>query len=146
MLPIRVAGLQPATQGAGLEDVAISDQLLAGLERAVDPDGDGATDDHVPVAVVGVNSPYAGFARSPEARAVARRGRRSGRSWSRPPAARARRPAPDGTIGSPARAPDALAVGALAAPGAVARVDLERRRRRRAAARRCSPAPRRPAG
>ena len=70
VLPIRVAGLQPATQGAGLEDVAISDQLLAGLERAVDPDGDGATDDHVPVAVVGVNSPYAAFERSPEARAV----------------------------------------------------------------------------
>ena len=70
MLPIRVAGLQPATQGAGLEDVAVTDQLLAGLERAVDPDGDGATDDHVPVAVVGVNSPYAGFDASPEARAV----------------------------------------------------------------------------
>ena len=89
VLPIRVAGLQPATRGAGLEDVAISDQLLAGLERAVDPDGDGATDDHVPVAVVGVNSPYAAFERSPEARAVrnaagarhARRGarRRGGR-------------------------------------------------------------------
>ena len=71
VLPIRVAGLQPATQGAGLEDVATTDQLLAGLERAVDPDGDGATDDHVPIAVVGVNSPYAGFGASPEARAVA---------------------------------------------------------------------------
>ena len=70
VLPIRVAGLQPATSGAGLEEVATSDQLLAGLERAVDPDGDGATDDHVPVALVGVNSPYAGFAHSPEARAV----------------------------------------------------------------------------
>ena len=70
MLPIRVAGLQPAAQGTGLEDVAVSDTLLAGLERAVDPDGDGATDDHVPIAVVGVNSPYAGFERSPEAQAI----------------------------------------------------------------------------
>ena len=55
-------------RGAG--GVAISDQLLAGIERAVDPDADGATDDHVPVALVGVNSPYAAFERSPEARAV----------------------------------------------------------------------------
>ena len=96
VLPIRVAGLQPATRGAGLEDVATSDQLLAGLERAVDPDGDGATDDHVPVAVVGVNSPYAAFERSPEARAVrsaaaARHARRRAqrRARARPPGRRA---------------------------------------------------------
>ena len=94
VLPIRVAGLQPATQGAGLEDVAISDQLLAGLERAVDPDGDGATDDHVPIAVVGVNSPYAGFERLAGGARGRGAPRSSARSSSRPPAARARPPGP----------------------------------------------------
>src|SRR5215218_2507400 len=113
VLPIRVAGLQPAGQGSGLEDVAITDQLLAGLERAVDPDGDGATDDHVPIAVVGVNSPYAAFERSPEARAV-----RAAAALGTLVVA------PAGGEGS-AAAPDALAVGALAAPRAVPRIDLK---------------------
>ena len=69
MLPIRVAGWQREASGRWAV-FGRTDQLLAGLERAVDPDGDGATDDHVPIAVVGVNSPYAGFEDSPEARAV----------------------------------------------------------------------------
>ncbi len=124
VLPIRVAGVQPATQGAGLEDVATTDQLLAGLERAVDPDGDGATDDHVPVAVIGVNSPYAGFGRSPEARAIAGAAD-LGTLVIAPAGGEGIAAGPAGTIGSPAAAEDALAVGALAAPGAVARVDLE---------------------
>jgi len=124
VLPIRVAGLQPATQGSGLEDVAISDQLLAGLERAVDPDGDGATDDHVPVAVVGVNSPYAGFERSPEARAV-RAAAALGTLVIAPAGGEGGAAGPQGTVGSPAAAPEALAVGALAAPEGVARIDLK---------------------
>ncbi len=124
VLPIRVAGLQPATQGAGLEDVAVSDQLLAGLERAVDPDGDGATDDHVPIAVVGVNSPYAGFEDSPEARAVAGAAD-LGTLVVAPAGGEGAAAGPDGTIGSPAAAPDALAVAALAAPQSVAHVDLQ---------------------
>ena len=70
VLPIRIAAAQATGQGAGTEDVATTDQLLAGLEHAVDPDGDGATDDHVAVALVGVNSPYAGFERTPEAEAI----------------------------------------------------------------------------
>lgn len=124
VLPIRVAGLQSATQGTGLEDVAISDQLLAGLERAVDPDGDGATDDHVPLAVVGVNSPYAGFDASPEASAV-RGAAALGTLVIAPAGGEGAAAGPNGTVGSPAAAPDALAVGALAAPTAVARADLE---------------------
>jgi len=124
VLPIRVAGLQPATQGAGLEDVAISDQLIAGLERAVDPDGDGATDDHVPVALVGVNSPYAAFERSPEARAI-RAAAGLGTLVVAPAGEEGAAAGPEGTVGSPAAAPDALAAGALAAPEAVAHVDLE---------------------
>ena len=124
VLPIRVAGVQPATQGAGLEDVATTDQLLAGLERAVDPDGDGATDDHVPVALIGVNSPYAGFADSPEARAVAGAAD-LGTLVVAPAGGEGLASGPDGTIGSPAAAADAVAVGALAALGAVARLDVE---------------------
>src|SRR5215207_9540566 len=124
VLPIRVAGLQPATQGSGLEDVAISDQLLAGLERAVDPDGDGATDDHVPIAVVGVNSPYAAFERSPEARTL-RAAAALGTLVVAPAGGEGAAAGPDGTVGSPASAPDALAVGALAAPEGVGHVDLE---------------------
>ena len=49
---------------------ARSDQILAGLERAVDPNGDGDTSDHVAVALIGVNAPYAGFTHTPEAQAV----------------------------------------------------------------------------
>jgi hypothetical protein len=124
VLPIRVAGLQPATQGAGLEDVAISDQLIAGLERAVDPDGDGATDDRVPVALIGVNSPYAAFERSPEARAI-RAAAGLGTLVVAPAGEEGAAAGAQGTVGSPAAAPDALAVGALAAPQAVAHVGLE---------------------
>ena len=49
---------------------ARSDQLIAGLDRAVDPNGDGDAHDAVRVALVGVAEPYAAFTDSPEARAV----------------------------------------------------------------------------
>jgi hypothetical protein len=124
VLPIRVAGLQPAAQGTGLEDVAVSDTLLAGLERAVDPNGDGATDDRVPIAVIGVNAPYAGFEDSPEAQAVTGAAD-LGTLVIAPAGGEGAAAGTSGTIGSPAAAPDALAVGALTAPSAVARIDLE---------------------
>ena len=108
VLPIRVAGLQPAAQGTGLEDVAVSDTLLAGLERAVDPNGDGATDDHVPIAVVGVNSPYAGFEDSPEAQAVTGAAD-LGTLVIAPAGGEGAAAGTGGTLGSPAAAPDALA-------------------------------------
>ncbi|HEY5294315.1 MAG TPA: S8 family serine peptidase [Gaiellaceae bacterium] len=69
VLPIRVAGWQPAADGKSLV-YSRSDQLIAGLERAVDPNGDGDAHDAVRVAVVGVAEPFASFADSPEARAV----------------------------------------------------------------------------
>jgi Subtilase family len=123
VLPLRIAGLQPATSGAGVEEVATTDQLLAGLERAVDPDGDGATDDHVPVALVGVNSPYAGFAHSPEARAV-RTAADLGTLVVAPAGNEGAAAGPEGTIGSPGAAPEALTAGAQAAPRAVARIPV----------------------
>ncbi|MGH3050887.1 MAG: S8 family serine peptidase, partial [Gaiellaceae bacterium] len=69
VLPIRVAGWQQAADGTELV-YSRSDQLIAGLERAVDPNGDGDAHDAARVAVVGVAEPYASFADSPEARAV----------------------------------------------------------------------------
>ena len=69
VLPIRVAGWQPGADGKSLV-YSRSDQLIAGLERAVDPNGDGDAHDAVRVAVVGVAEPFASFADSPEARAV----------------------------------------------------------------------------
>ena len=145
VLPIRVAGVQPATQGAGLEDVATTDQLLAGLERAVDPDGDGATDDHVPIALVGVNSPYAGFARLAGGAGRRRRGRsrhagdragrrrgRRGRTGRDRGLAGGRRRTRWPSARSPRRAPSRTSTWRWGTP--------------MRAARRCSPASRRRAG
>src|SRR4051812_32431494 len=69
IFPIRVAGWQPAADGRNLV-YGRSDQLIAGLDRAVDPNGDGDAHDAVRVALVGVAEPYAAFADGPEAQAV----------------------------------------------------------------------------
>ena len=70
VLPIRVAGWQ-SSAGAGHAIYSRTDQLLAGLEQAVDPDGDGSAHDAARIAVVGVSEPFAAFADGPVARAVA---------------------------------------------------------------------------
>src|SRR6201994_2953758 len=64
VLPIRVAGWQQASDGKDLV-YGRSDQLIAGLDRAVDPNGDGDAHDAVRIALVGVAEPYAAFADSP---------------------------------------------------------------------------------
>ena len=69
ILPIRVAGWQPDANGRELV-YGRSDQLIAGLDRAVDPNGDGDAHDAVRVALVGVVEPYAAFTDGPEAQAV----------------------------------------------------------------------------
>jgi hypothetical protein len=69
VLPIRVAGWQPDAEGR-MVVYARTDQLIAGLERAVDPDGDGDTHDAARVALIGLAAPFAAFADSPEARAI----------------------------------------------------------------------------
>jgi subtilisin family serine protease len=68
ILPIRIAGWQPSADGYAV--YSRTDQLLAGLERAVDPDADGDVLDAARVAVVGVTEPFAGFPDGPVARAV----------------------------------------------------------------------------
>jgi hypothetical protein len=70
VLPIRVAGWQRDAAG-GYAIYARTDQLLAGLERAVDPNGDGVAHDAARIAVVGVAEPYNAFADGPLAKAVA---------------------------------------------------------------------------
>jgi subtilisin family serine protease len=69
ILPVRVAGWQHDATGQ-YEVYARSDQLIAGLDRAVDPNGDGDTHDAARIALIGVSEPYAAFADSPEALAV----------------------------------------------------------------------------
>ena len=69
VLPIRVAGWQPDVTG-GSAVYARTDQLIAGLERAVDPNLDGDAHDAARVALIGEAVSYAAFADSPEARAI----------------------------------------------------------------------------
>jgi subtilisin family serine protease len=69
VLPIRVAGWQASASGRDAV-FARSDQVIAGLDRAVDPNGDGDAHDSVRIALLGVVEPFASFADSPEAQAV----------------------------------------------------------------------------
>jgi subtilisin family serine protease len=70
ILPVRIAGWQPDAEG-GYAVYARTDQLLAGLEAAVDPNDDGDAHDSVRIALVGVAEPYAAFPDGPLARAIA---------------------------------------------------------------------------
>src|SRR5256714_632173 len=70
VLPIRVAGWQ-RDASANWAVYGRTDQVLAGLERAVDPNGDGDAHDAARVALIGVAEPFAGFADGPLARAAA---------------------------------------------------------------------------
>jgi subtilisin family serine protease len=69
VLPIRVAGWQRDAT-ANWAVYGRTDQVLAGLERAVDPNGDGDAHDAARVALVGVAEPFAAFADGPLARAA----------------------------------------------------------------------------
>jgi hypothetical protein len=68
--PIRVAGWQRDAAG-GWAVYGRTDQLIAGFERAVDPNGDGDAHDAARIAVVGVAEPYDAFGDGPDAEAVA---------------------------------------------------------------------------
>jgi subtilisin family serine protease len=70
ILPVRIAGWQPDAEG-GHTVYSRTDQIVAGLEAAVDPNGDGDTFDGARIALVGVVEPYASFPDGPLARAVA---------------------------------------------------------------------------
>jgi Subtilase family/PA domain/Peptidase inhibitor I9 len=68
VLPIRILGWEKTDSGYAV--VGRGDRLIAGLERAVDPNGDGVTKDAVGIALAPVVEPFAAFADSPESRAV----------------------------------------------------------------------------
>jgi hypothetical protein len=68
ILPFRVLGWHETDAGAAV--LGRSDVLIAGLERAVDPNGDGLTLDHADIVLAPVVEPFAAFPDSPEARAV----------------------------------------------------------------------------
>jgi subtilisin family serine protease len=69
ILPIRVAGWQPDAEG-GYAVYSRTDQVLAGLEAAVDPNDDGDAHDAARIALIGVAEPYAAFPDGPLARAI----------------------------------------------------------------------------
>src|SRR4051794_25049534 len=121
VLPIRVASLRASPD---VEATGTTDELLTGLERAVDPNDDLDSSDHVPVALVGVSSPYAGFADSPEAQAVTAAAG-LGTLVVAPAGNEGAAKPGSGTIGSPAAAGDALAVGAPAGPQPAPRAELK---------------------
>ena len=70
ILPIRVVGADRDEEGEAVI-TSRTDQVLAGLERAVDPNNDGDAHDGARIAVVGAVEPLAGFAGGPLARASA---------------------------------------------------------------------------
>jgi subtilisin family serine protease len=111
VLPIRVAGWQ-RDASAQWAVYGRTDQILAGLERAVDPNGDGDEHDAARVALIGLAEPFAGFADGPLALAATGAMRLdtlvvtpSGNDGPAGPGY--------GSISGPGGAPDALTVGAL---------------------------------
>lgn len=64
VLPIRVAGWQQDAAG-GWSVYARSDQIVAGLESAVDPNGDDDAHDAARIALVALAEPYSAFADDP---------------------------------------------------------------------------------
>jgi subtilisin family serine protease len=70
VLPIRVAGWQADASG-NWSVYARTDEIVAGLEKAVDPNGDGDAHDAARIALVALAEPYAAFPDDPLARAAA---------------------------------------------------------------------------
>jgi hypothetical protein len=115
---LRVAGSQPLENGR-FQVFGTTDQLLAGLERVVDPDGNGDASDAIRVAVTGLSAPYSGFERSAVAEAVD--GAAQLGTLVVAPAGNGGHPSGAfGSIGAPGAAQRALTVGALDGNGDVA--------------------------
>jgi len=70
VLPIRVGGWQRDASGR-FALFAGTDQILAGLDRAVDPDGNGDAHDAARIALVPLAEPFGAFADGPLAQAAA---------------------------------------------------------------------------
>jgi subtilisin family serine protease len=110
ILPIRVAGWQPDAEG-GYTVYARTDQIIAGLEAAVDPNEDGDTHDAARIALIGFVEPYASFPNGPLGRAIG--GATSLDMLVVVPAGNDGRAGPSfGSIAGPGGAPAALTVAA----------------------------------
>src|SRR5438105_4566538 len=111
VLPIRVAGWQ-RDASARWAVYGRTDQILAGLERAVDPNGDGDEHDAARVALIGLAEPFAAFADGPLA--LAATGALRLDTVVVAPAGNDGPAGPGyGSVSGPGGAPDALTVGAL---------------------------------
>ncbi|HZS24084.1 MAG TPA: S8 family serine peptidase [Gaiellaceae bacterium] len=111
VLPIRIAGWQPDSLGH-YAIYARSDQIIAGLERAVDPNDDGDAHDAARIALVALAEPFASFADGPEAQAV--QGALDLDTLVVAPAGNDGAAAAGfGDVSAPGSSPDALTVGAL---------------------------------
>ena len=111
LLPIRILGWERAADGS-YAVMGRADGLIAGLERAVDPDADGDVEDAATAALAAVVEPFAAFSASPEARAVAGATRLG--TLVVAAAGNDGRPGDDfGTVGAPGGAPAALTVGVV---------------------------------
>ena len=112
ILPLRILGWR-RTQDGSYAVLGRGDALVAGLERAVDPDGNGDLRDAADIALAAVVEPFAAFSDSPESRAVAGATRLGtlvvAAAWNDGRAGREG----FGSVGGPGGAPDALTVGAL---------------------------------
>ena len=110
ILPIRVGGWQPNAEG-GYSVYSRTDQILAGLEAAVDPNADGDVQDAARIALIGMVEPYAAFADGPLPRAIA--GAADLDTLTIVPAGNDGRAGPGyGSIAGPGAAVDAVTVGA----------------------------------
>jgi subtilisin family serine protease len=120
VLPVRVAGWQRDATGAW-SIYARSDQIVAGLESAVDPNGDGDAHDAARVALVALAAPFAAFADDPLSRAVA--GARRLDTLVVVPAGNDGRAGPSfGVVSGPGGAPQGLTVGAVDSRRTIERV------------------------
>ncbi len=118
ILPIRVGGWQANSEG-GYSVYSRTDQILAGLEAAVDPNDDGVTHDAARIALIGMVEPYAAFVDGPLPRGIA--GAADLDMLTIVPAGNDGRAGPGyGSIAGPGGAESAITVGAadgrLAAP------------------------------
>ncbi len=110
--------------GGRLRPLARTDRVLAALDRAVDPDGDGDPSDGAEVILMGLAAGFDGGGIDPVAQALAAADRvgatvvvpagNDGPTYSRP-----------GSVGGPAAAPSAIAAGGLSAPATPRTADLE---------------------
>jgi subtilisin family serine protease len=110
IVPLRILGWQSTDSGPVV--AGRGDDLIAALERAVDPNEDGGTKDAIPIALTPVVEPFAAFADSPEARAVTG-ATDLGTLVVAPSGNEGPVGVGFGSVGAPGAAPDALAVGAV---------------------------------